>query len=118
MRHIAHIWTSYRRPSARTPILSDLNDPASQSAPAGDARYSLTKLASVFLARQLARLPAAEGTIINAIHPGLCVSEFRRDMAGLVGWAIDRVAWPARKGARGVRSSGLAPSGRHVRCDG
>lgn len=47
-------------------------------------RYNVSKLLDVFLAHQIAALPLASGVVVNVINPGLCVSELRREMGGVI----------------------------------
>lgn len=67
-----------------------------------DARYNLTKLGSVPLARSIARLLPAKDVVVNSVNPGLCASEFRREYTGIGGWLLDKLAWPTEKGVRSV----------------
>ncbi|KAK7055882.1 WW domain-containing oxidoreductase [Favolaschia claudopus] len=46
-------------------------------------RYALTKLLVVFFVRALnARLPSSTPVVINAVNPGYCYSELRRELTG------------------------------------
>ena len=92
---------TYKQPPPPASILADLNNPASASLPDGDAHYQFTKLADVFLASRLGPLSSAEGAVINSVHPGLGISEFRREYRGFPAWVLNTLAWPARKGAKG-----------------
>jgi retinol dehydrogenase-12 len=44
----------------------------------------MSKLLDVFMAREIAQLPAAQKVNVNSLNPGLCVSELRRDMPIIV----------------------------------
>lgn len=48
-----------------------------------DSRYLLTKLLNVFFVRSLAdRLPTSS-PVVSAIHPGVCISDLRREFTGI-----------------------------------
>ncbi|KAJ7331042.1 hypothetical protein DFH08DRAFT_966783 [Mycena albidolilacea] len=83
-----------------TNILQTLNDPSQSNALSGD-RYPTTKLFDLFLAREISKLPQAEGVVINVVDPGLCRSDITRDeKLGAVGMFFMRnIGWPTSKGA-------------------
>ncbi|KAJ7794075.1 hypothetical protein B0H14DRAFT_3497401 [Mycena olivaceomarginata] len=85
----------------RSPVYgSTLNDPSQSNALSGD-RYPTTKLFDLFLAREISKLPQAEGVVINVVDPGLCRSDITRDeKLGAVGMFFMRnIGWPTSKGA-------------------
>lgn len=60
------------------PILLNMNQEANFKANAPE-RYPTSKLMNVYLALGLAAL-AGDDIIVNVVNPGLCVSDFKRDM--------------------------------------
>ncbi|KAJ6620576.1 hypothetical protein B0H10DRAFT_1791582 [Mycena sp. CBHHK59/15] len=58
-------------------ILQELNDKAKS---VQKDRYATSKLLDLFLAREIAELPKAEGVVVNVVDPGLCISELGRDV--------------------------------------
>lgn len=68
-------------------------------------RYNFSKLISLFLARQTARLPLAKDIVVDVVNPGLCVSELRNEMSqSIVGKLLDMIAYSAEDGSKNVRS--------------
>ncbi|KAJ7183015.1 NAD(P)-binding protein [Mycena crocata] len=90
-------------------ILQALNDEKTSSL---DDRYAVTKLFNLFLAREFAKLPAAEGVVVNVVNPGLCMSEFARDfeIPAAAMFVISRLAWTTEQGARNLLYALLTPT--------
>ncbi|KAJ7474896.1 hypothetical protein FB451DRAFT_277908 [Mycena latifolia] len=70
-----------------------------------EGRYPLTKLLNVLFVRALAaRLPSSPPLIVNAVCPGYCYSELRRDFSGfraVVHFFMERLlAFSAEQGSR------------------
>ncbi|KAF8134745.1 short-chain dehydrogenase [Mycena galopus ATCC 62051] len=68
-------------------------------------QYSVTKLINLFFARALnAHLGASAPVIVNAVAPGFCVSELRRDLAGAFKYTVKVMEWlfalPTEHGSR------------------
>ncbi|KAF8195287.1 hypothetical protein K438DRAFT_1760943 [Mycena galopus ATCC 62051] len=94
-------------------ILATMNDKA-QCKDIVD-RYPTSKLFNLFLAREIAKLPLAQGVVVNVVSPGLCASEIGRDL-GLsrsVSYLIGCISWTAAKGALNLKYGmlQLTPSG-------
>ncbi|KAJ7151326.1 hypothetical protein C8R43DRAFT_1096691 [Mycena crocata] len=90
-------------------ILQALNDETR-----GDIfdRYPVSKLLNLFLAREIAKLPRAEGVVVNVVDPGLCSSDLGRDInlnAG-VAFLLNRLGWPTEKGALNLLYAVLTPT--------
>ncbi|KAJ6552811.1 hypothetical protein B0H19DRAFT_949456 [Mycena capillaripes] len=104
-------------PERRAPdILQMLNDP-SKSVP-GD-RYPTFKLFNLYTAREIARLPQAQGVVVNVVEPGFCVSELMREhnynrfvslFKLLVRYIYSRIGWSAAKGALNLLYAVLKPT--------
>ncbi len=88
----------YVRPKAG-PLLADLNDERSVN---NSRRYQFTKLLCVFIARQWAQLPAAEGFVVNSVNPGLCRTEIFRELPRWLNGVTLATAWSAEDGAKNV----------------
>ncbi|KAF7354615.1 hypothetical protein MSAN_01374900 [Mycena sanguinolenta] len=43
-------------------------------------RYPTTKIFNLYLAREIAKLPQAQGIVVNVVAPGLCMTEIGRDI--------------------------------------
>ncbi|KAJ6580899.1 short-chain dehydrogenase [Mycena capillaripes] len=76
-------------------------------------RYLLTKLLNVFFVRALnAHLPPSTPVIVNAVDPGYCYSELRRDFAGFMAvfdYLMERaLAFTAEVGSRRLVWAALA----------
>ncbi|KAJ7742842.1 hypothetical protein B0H16DRAFT_1562530 [Mycena metata] len=93
-----------------TNILQALNDP-SRGRMTKD-RYAVSKLFNLFLAREIAALPQAQGVIVNVVDPGMCVSEIGRDrkLGPVASWLYHTVAWPISKGAINMVYAVLRPT--------
>lgn len=59
------------------PTLTALNDPKHFGLA---DRYNVSKLISLFLAREIAPLPLAKDVVVNVVHAGLCESGLRDDL--------------------------------------
>ncbi|SCV69215.1 BQ2448_2235 [Microbotryum intermedium] len=65
-------------------------------------RYNVTKLLSMYLAHNLARILEKDGVVVNVVNPGLCVSELRKEMNWLVGKLLDAAARTTEDGSKNV----------------
>ncbi|KAI5476855.1 hypothetical protein MNV49_007089 [Pseudohyphozyma bogoriensis] len=65
-------------------------------------RYNITKLIDLFMTRKLATLPLASKVIVNCVNPGLCASEFRKniDIPKVVSWILESMTRTAEEGAK------------------
>ncbi|KAF7364068.1 hypothetical protein MSAN_01065600 [Mycena sanguinolenta] len=68
-------------------------------------QYSVTKLINLFFARALsAHLGPSAPVIVNAVAPGFCVSELRRDLSGTFKYFMKLMEWmialPTEHGSR------------------
>ncbi|KAJ7352047.1 hypothetical protein DFH08DRAFT_774914 [Mycena albidolilacea] len=91
-------------------ILETMND-ESQCKDIVD-RYATSKLFNLFLAREIAKLPQAQGVVVNVVAPGLCASELGRDL-GLPPFALSilgLLAWTTAKGALNLLYGVLRPT--------
>lgn len=75
-----HHFAAFKEAALPGPILLNLNKQEEFEKNPMD-RYSVTKLIDVYLALGLAAL-AGDGVVVNVVNPGLCESEFRREMEG------------------------------------
>ncbi|KAJ7189041.1 hypothetical protein C8R46DRAFT_1206146 [Mycena filopes] len=75
-------------------------------------RYYTTKLFNLFITRELASLPKAEGVVVNVVDPGFCASEIGRDLAlpAFVLWLLAKIAWTPEKGALNLLYAMLVPT--------
>ncbi|KAJ6517876.1 hypothetical protein C8R47DRAFT_97 [Mycena vitilis] len=91
-------------------IIQTLNDP-SKSTNDGN-RYPTTKLFDLYIAREIARLPHAEGVVVNVVEPGFCVSELMREQGfnSVVQSIYTRIGWPCSKGALNLLYAVLKPT--------
>lgn len=69
------IGTTY--PSVRSFLIHYATDPKTDAAPP-------PSVLNIFIAQQIAQLPLASGIVVNVNNPGLCVSELRKEMTGVV----------------------------------
>lgn len=100
-----HGFTALNPIPAGTSILSDVNNEKGKNA---GQRYELTKLLDVFLTRQIASLPAANGVVVNAVNPGFCSTGFGDGVTGPSALALkllNLVARTAESGARNVSTT-------------
>ncbi|KAJ3528297.1 hypothetical protein NMY22_g9472 [Coprinellus aureogranulatus] len=75
-----HYWAKIDDRHLTSPegAFKSLNAESFQSAP----RYMQTKLLNVFFVRSLASLLSRTPIIVNAVNPGYCISDMRRDVKG------------------------------------
>ncbi|KAF7308274.1 ATP-dependent DNA helicase PIF1 [Mycena chlorophos] len=94
---------------AETDILQALNDPEKTDKA---VRYPASKLINLFTARETAKLPAAEGVVVNVAHPGLVYTEIARDYK--FGFFTDFIfrtfGWSPAKGALNLQYAVLSPT--------
>ncbi|KAM0746968.1 NAD(P)-binding protein [Meredithblackwellia eburnea MCA 4105] len=114
----AHIFATFKEQPAEGSTLTALN--TKEIANMGD-RYNVTKALSLFMARQISQLPiAAENkVVINCVNPGLCESEFRRDiLPGFGQWIANKLARATSDGAKNLVWASLedTPPGAYVSC--
>ncbi|KAJ7139194.1 short-chain dehydrogenase [Mycena epipterygia] len=110
-----HHWVTIEKNIAEDPaILQTLGSAEYCSKPGAlRARYPLTKLFNLFFVRALnARLPPTTPVIVNAVSPGYCYSELRREFTGGMtwrSWFMERLlAWTAEQGSRQLVWAALA----------
>ncbi|KAJ6581881.1 hypothetical protein B0H19DRAFT_983986 [Mycena capillaripes] len=91
-------------------ILEALND-EKQSTSAFD-RYPTSKLFNLFVAREIAKLPQAQGVVVNVVAPGLCASELGRDfdLGPTAIFLIKRLAFTTAQGALNLLYGVLCPT--------
>ncbi|KAK7025039.1 hypothetical protein R3P38DRAFT_2952456 [Favolaschia claudopus] len=81
-------------------ILAAMNDEAQSKGKLGD-RYFTSKLLNLYLAREICKLPSAQGVVVNVVSPGLCTTELGRDLVvpslGLK--LINSISFTAAQGA-------------------
>lgn len=91
---------------AQGSILDDLNDPTSPNGamvgPRGPSRYYLTKLISLHLAQRIAALKAAAGVIVNAVNPGLSMTDLYRTAPAQITDYLTPMSIPASEGAKNL----------------
>ena len=76
-----HYFTKFdKKVSEAAEPLSVLNDKAYCTSSVMQARYSDTKLLSLFTTRPLVKLLKDTPVVANVVDPGFCYSEFRREM--------------------------------------
>ncbi|KAJ6581906.1 hypothetical protein B0H19DRAFT_929440 [Mycena capillaripes] len=94
-----------------TKILQALNDEEKSN---HKDRYPTSKLLDLFLAREIAALPRAEGVVVNVVDPGLCISELGRnfgtDQYFLHRFILMRLGWTTAKGALNLLYAVLTPT--------
>ncbi|KAJ7735654.1 hypothetical protein DFH07DRAFT_1065014 [Mycena maculata] len=75
-------------------------------------RYPTSKLFNLFIARQIAQLPQAQGVVVNVVDPGLCTSELGRDLnlPSAVIWLLQRLGWSTAKGSLNLLYGVLSPT--------
>ncbi|GAA5863120.1 hypothetical protein JCM8547_002804 [Rhodosporidiobolus lusitaniae] len=77
---IAAFTEQHAVPSKHSSYLAALNDEKLFNA---FDRYNTSKLLEVGLARELAKVPMAEGVVVNTVNPGLTKSGLRREAPGV-----------------------------------
>ncbi|KAJ6530073.1 hypothetical protein DFH09DRAFT_994706 [Mycena vulgaris] len=90
-------------------ILQTLND---KSKWVQRDRYFVTKLFNLFLAREIATLPQAEGVVVNVVDPGMCVSDIGRNRkrGRVASFFYHTIAWTITKGALNMLYAVLSPT--------
>ncbi|KAJ6514865.1 hypothetical protein C8R47DRAFT_1206227 [Mycena vitilis] len=91
-------------------ILETLNDKKKSSDMVD--RYTLSKLFDLFIAREIAKLPLAQGVVVNVVSPGLCASDIARDL-NLSSFALSiatRLAFTTAKGSLNLLYGVLRPT--------
>ncbi|KAJ7639523.1 hypothetical protein FB45DRAFT_828417 [Roridomyces roridus] len=106
-------WTAKFPEKHATNILDTLNGPKCSL----EDRYAVSKTFDQYIARVIAKLPQAEGLIVNFVNPGLCLSEIGRDLKPPEGLAR-KLYWTPEKGARNLVYAAVkpTPSGVYIGC--
>ncbi|KAK8849438.1 hypothetical protein IAR55_004770 [Kwoniella newhampshirensis] len=95
-----HYFAVFPQQDTAGPLIDALNDPKLF----GDIneRYYMSKVLSVFTARELAKHPAVTSgkVIVTSVNPGMCKSGFRDDMGWFVAMILNWIAWTTEKGTR------------------
>ncbi|KAJ7153619.1 hypothetical protein C8R46DRAFT_961396 [Mycena filopes] len=92
-----------------TKLLETLNDETKSDMM---DRYPTSKLFSLFITREVATLPQAEGVVVNVVDPGACASEIGRDveLPAIVNWLIGKISRTAEEGALNLLYAMLVPT--------
>ncbi|KAJ7030657.1 hypothetical protein C8F04DRAFT_1112742 [Mycena alexandri] len=93
-----------------TKLLEALNDKSQSSIM---DRYPTSKLFNLYVAREIVKLPEAQGVVVNVVDPGFCASELGRDLGipSLVLWILNNtMAWTPEKGALNLLYALLLPT--------
>ncbi|KAJ7931784.1 hypothetical protein B0H13DRAFT_1594033 [Mycena leptocephala] len=92
-----------------TKILETLNDESKYD---NLDRYPTSKLFDFFVCRETAKLPQAQGVVVNVAAPGFCESELGRnlDISAAVISILNLFAWTAAKGALNMLYGVLRPT--------
>ncbi|KAJ7463362.1 hypothetical protein FB451DRAFT_1139730 [Mycena latifolia] len=97
-------------------ILATLNDQTKNTK--GD-HYPISKLFNLYIAREIAQLPRAQGLVVNVVDPGMCTSELLREynFGGVPNFLFHRLGWPCAKGALNLLYAVLTrtPPGNQLR---
>ncbi|KAJ7714745.1 hypothetical protein B0H16DRAFT_519954 [Mycena metata] len=96
--------------SSATKLLDTLNN-KSQSTIMD--RYPTSKLFNLYVAREIVKLPDAQGVVVNVVDPGFCASDLGRDLRipSFVGWILgNTLAWTPEKGALNLLYALLLPT--------
>ncbi|KAJ7639553.1 hypothetical protein FB45DRAFT_1135210 [Roridomyces roridus] len=96
-----------------TNILEALNDPKCSL----KDRYAVSKTFDQYIGRVIAKLPQAEGLIVNYVNPGLCLSDIGRNSKPPEGFAR-KLYWTSEKGAINLVYAAVkpTPSGAFIGC--
>ena len=79
-----HYFAKWKHQDAPEPMLVALNDKKYQ---VPGETYGVSKTLDIFLAREIAQLPAVSGkVVVNSIDPGLCKTSLRRTFPSIVEW--------------------------------
>ncbi|KAJ7734532.1 hypothetical protein B0H14DRAFT_2995704 [Mycena olivaceomarginata] len=75
-------------------------------------RYFTSKLLEVFFTRKIAKLPDAQGVVVNIAAPGFCASELTRDfeLSAIALYIMGLFVWSAAKGALNLMYGVLRPT--------
>ena len=73
----AHYWAKFNEAKTSGSILDNFKDEKQFDAM---DRYSTSKLLDIFMAREIAALPAAANVTVNSVNPGLSRSQLRRSL--------------------------------------
>ncbi|KAJ7185201.1 hypothetical protein C8R46DRAFT_1287549 [Mycena filopes] len=75
-------------------------------------RYFTSKLFDLFITREIATLPQAQGVVVNVVDPGLCASEIARDvdLPAIAKWIFEHIAWTPEKGSLNLLYAMLTPT--------
>ncbi|KAJ7847630.1 hypothetical protein B0H14DRAFT_2769813 [Mycena olivaceomarginata] len=75
-------------------------------------RYFTSKLLEVFFTREIAKLPDAQGVVVNIAAPGFCTSELTRDfeLSAIALYIMELFVWSAAKGALNLMYGVLRPT--------
>ncbi|KAF7345417.1 WW domain-containing oxidoreductase [Mycena venus] len=103
----AHHWVEVDKKLYENPdVLKTLGGAEYCSNPKNmQGRYPLTKLFNIFFVRALnTRLPPSTSLVVNAVDPGYCYSELRREFSGMMAvfdWLMEKaLAFSAEVGSR------------------
>ncbi|KAM0746964.1 NAD(P)-binding protein [Meredithblackwellia eburnea MCA 4105] len=66
-------------------------------------RYNVSKVLSLFITRQLAKLPEAKNVVINVTNPGMCDTTFRDEaLPGVLAWLLNKLSRTTSEGAKNL----------------
>lgn len=115
---VVHYWAKFPQHSAPS-ILSALDDQTQWVN--GNERYNVSKLLDLYLAREIAKLPAANGVVVNSVNPGetmvrrdadagLCKSGFRDDFGPVLAYLFNAISWSTEFGSRSIFFAATQPT--------
>ncbi|KAJ6473125.1 hypothetical protein C8R45DRAFT_406992 [Mycena sanguinolenta] len=92
-------------------ILKTMND-EHQSKKNMTDRYPTSKLFNLYLAREIAKLPQAQGVVVNVVAPGLCTTELGRDIPipDFALYLVKFIAFSVSQGALNLLYAVLRPT--------
>ncbi|KAM0746967.1 NAD(P)-binding protein [Meredithblackwellia eburnea MCA 4105] len=113
-----HVFAAFKEKSVEGSTLAALN--TKEISDMWD-RYNVTKVLSLFMARQLAQLPLAaeKDVVVNCVNPGLCESDFRKDILPVFGqWIMNKLSRATSEGAKNLVWAAVedTPPGAYVSC--
>ncbi|KAJ7656345.1 hypothetical protein DFH06DRAFT_1473594 [Mycena polygramma] len=75
-------------------------------------RYPTSKLFNLFVTREIAKLPKAQGVVVNVVSPGLCASELGRDLgiSGIAERLINALSFSTAQGSLSLLYGVLRPT--------
>ncbi|KAK4052709.1 hypothetical protein OIV83_001996 [Microbotryomycetes sp. JL201] len=85
-----HAWSPWKG-NADGSIVQHLNPEEQFNKEGGMERYQISKILSVFIAHKLAELARGSNVVVNVVNPGLVLSEFRREMSGVLPVLMDKL---------------------------